>query len=282
MSSPYDKNFDDILSEILTDYQNLDDAPDVSQGSTPWIMGSVLASMCWGLYRFQDYIQKQHFPDTADTDNLDRWGSIYGLSRETDETDAAYLARILNFIRQPYAGGNALDFETWALDEDNSYYTTGGTTYYNDYATIVTITPGAVGIYTIPNDETIIGTATEESLRAATEAYIETVRPLGMLSASVIKSTPSLISPVINIKGDDVDETVLKQAILDGINGDLENNIIGMAPGESLHKSKLIGICLDNGAEYATISVPAIDETTIANDEFFRITGIGNITINYL
>ena len=290
MSNPYLKDFDTILSEVLTDYKNLDEAPNVGEGTMPFIMGSVLSSMLWGLYRYQDYIQQQHFVNSADTENLDKWGVIYGISRITDETDSAYLERILNFLRQPPAGGNKLDFETWAKDDENSHYTNPAddVDYYNAYVTIVENADGVgtVGVYTIPNDETIIDVVgppnLEELLRAATNTYIETVRPLGLLSVAVTSAKPELTTIVVSIKGDDVDETTLKQAILDKINGDLENSITGMAPGESLHKSTIIGVCLDNGAEYATVSTPATDETTIVNTKFYRLDSVASITVNYL
>lgn len=158
MALPYEKDFDTILRDILTDYSNLDSAPDVSEGTMPFIMGSVLASMIWGLYRYQDYNSKQPFPDKADTVNLNHWGSIYDINRLDSDTDATYLNKILAFLRQPPAGGNAQDFEVWAKDQDNSVVTYLTVTYYNAYATIVDIAEGlgTVGVYTIPNDETII------------------------------------------------------------------------------------------------------------------------------
>ena len=59
-----DKTFDEFLQEILTDYSNLDSNPDVSQGGMPWIAGSVLASMLWGINRLAlKYVKKRPIPD---------------------------------------------------------------------------------------------------------------------------------------------------------------------------------------------------------------------------
>lgn len=276
--SPYSKDFDDILRDVLTDYENLDSAPDVSAGSMVFINGSVLASMLWGLYQFQAWIHKQQFPDTASTDNLNRWGAIYNISRLSTDTDATYLNKILTYIRQPPAGGNQLDFKNWALDQDNSYYTYGGVTYYNAYATVVS-NPGdilgTVGIYTIPNDESIVNAGgspdKEAELRTATENYIDSVRPLGMLSSTVYASDPVSTAVTMNVTapaGGSVDTSAIQTAITNLMNA--------MSPGQSLFKSVLVFTALAYGAATATVSVPASEETTVDDDEHIRP---GTITI---
>ena len=271
--SPFSKDFDSIFFDVLTDYQNLDSAPDVTQGSTAYIMGSVLSSGLWGLYRYLDYLAKQQFPDTADTENLNHWGSIYGVARDTGDTDAEYLADILSFLRQPPAGGNALDFKNWALDQDESYYVDSGTTYYNAYATIVDAPDGVlgmVGIYTIPNDETIIGGAINTGLIAATDTYIESKRPLGMLGITVIGATESTQNVTMTVTAPatgTVDTDDIKDAIEDELNT--------MEPGEDLYLSTLYYIAKSYGADNVTITTPAAD-VTISNDNFVRA---GTVTV---
>lgn len=115
MANEWQKNFDDLLTQILQDYQNLDSSPDVSYGSIAFIDGSVLAATLVGLYRYQDFIARQEFPDTADTDGLNHWGAIYGITRLSTDSDTDYLNRILNYLRMPPAGGTANDYKNWAL-----------------------------------------------------------------------------------------------------------------------------------------------------------------------
>jgi len=265
MTSPYDKNFDDILEEILIDYQNLDEAPDVGEGSTPFIMGSVLASMVFGLYRYQDYINKQHFPDSADSVHLDRWGTIYDINRLTNESDSDYLGRILNFIRIPPAGGNSNDFKNWALDSEHSYYIDGDSTYYNAYAACVNQDDGigTVGVYLIPNDETIISDSTGEALRSATETYITSVQPLGIVSTGVHLSNPT-IQPIdaTVYSADALDTEAMSDAIVSEINS--------MNPGETLYKSTITCILTSYGADYAIVNVPSSDINTIDSANFYR------------
>lgn len=276
MAEQFEKSFDEILSDILTDYANLDDTPDTSVGSTPWLMASVLASMLWGLYRYQDYISAQHFPDTADTDNLNHWGAIYDITRLIDETDVDYATRILSFLRQAPAGGNALDYKNWALDHDESYYV-GDSTYYNNYVTVESNPDGilgTVGIYTIPTDETTISLVNKQALRTATETYIESVRPLGLLSIRVHDAT--MLRQAIDI---DVWPVTDGTVNTDDIKAAVETDMSSMVPGETIHKSTLTCIALNYGANYAVTNTPAANETTADNINYYRDDG--TVSINY-
>lgn len=278
MANPFDKDFDTILEEILTDYSNLDSQPDTSTGSTAWIIASVLASVVWGLYRYQDYISRQHFPDTADTDNLNHWGSIYNVDRDEDDTDADYLAKILSFIRQPPAGGNALDYENWALDRDEVSYIDGDSTFYNNYVTVQDVDNGvlgAVGIYTIPTDETTITAGQRSGLVANTQTYISSVRPLGILSATVYDTTESIQTIDLDVypeQDSTVNTTLINEAIV--------SELSEFKPGETLFKSTITCIALNFGANNAVVNTPAAEETTITNFGYFR-TDTTSVTVNY-
>jgi uncharacterized phage protein gp47/JayE len=115
MANPFLKNFDDLLENILTDYKNLDSSPDVTEGSITFIKGACLASMLYGLYRYQDWISREVFPDTASSEGLTHWGSIYNIPRYSTDTDTDYLNRLLTFLRTPPAGGTANDYLQWVL-----------------------------------------------------------------------------------------------------------------------------------------------------------------------
>lgn len=101
--------FDALLDQILTDYRN--QSAEISAETT--IRAACLASAIWGAYKYQEYLSKQPFPDTADTENLNHHGAVQGVTRLTDETDADYLARILDDIQNPAAGGNLYDYRQW-------------------------------------------------------------------------------------------------------------------------------------------------------------------------
>lgn len=114
----FQKDFDALFAAILTDWQNQFPEADVSKGSLIYMKSACLASALWGLYRYQDWIARQIFPDTADTAYLEHHGWVYDITRNAGETDAAYLARILDRIRRPPAGGNQYDYIKWAKEVD--------------------------------------------------------------------------------------------------------------------------------------------------------------------
>ena len=112
----FQKDFDTLFQAILIDWQNQDPDADISEGSLIYMKSACLASALWGLYKYQEWISRQIFPDTADTVNLEHHAWVRGVSRTTGETDAAYLARLLDYIRRPPAGGNKYDYEKWAKE----------------------------------------------------------------------------------------------------------------------------------------------------------------------
>ncbi|MGD0278337.1 MAG: baseplate J/gp47 family protein [Smithella sp.] len=110
----FQKDFDTLFAAMLTDWQNQEPEADLSKGSLIYLKSACLASALWGIYKYQDWIVKQIFADTADTQYLELHGWTRGISRNIGESDADYLARILEYIRRPPAGGNQYDYIKWA------------------------------------------------------------------------------------------------------------------------------------------------------------------------
>jgi uncharacterized phage protein gp47/JayE len=117
--SGFAQDFDTLFNQILTDWKNQFPEADVSQGSLIFIKSACQASALWGLYKHQEWISKQIFPDTATGANMEHHAWVRGLTRRSGETDAELLARLLKYIRRPPAGGNKYDYEKWALEVDN-------------------------------------------------------------------------------------------------------------------------------------------------------------------
>lgn len=115
----FQKDFDELFNTILTDYKNQFPEADTSQGSLIYIKSACMASALWGLYKYQEYISKQIFPDTADSENLDHHAWVRGLTRNPEESDSDLLARLLDYIRRPPAGGNQYDYVKWAQEIAN-------------------------------------------------------------------------------------------------------------------------------------------------------------------
>lgn len=112
----FQKDFDTLFQDILIDWQNQHPDADISEGSIIFMKSACLASAAWGLYKYQEWISLQIFPDTADTAYLEHHAWVRGITRTAGETDAAYLARLLDYIRRPPAGGNKFDYVKWAKE----------------------------------------------------------------------------------------------------------------------------------------------------------------------
>ena len=271
------RTHDSLVYEILTDYVNLPDPPpDTSRGSTPYVFANVLGSQSYGLYAQLNFIANQIGPNPSTSgEYLDRYGEVYNLPRNVDESNGDYYKRIINRLQNPPSGGNKNDYEKWALDQTKVFTVDAGTTYYNGIVTVADATPipGKVTVYTIPNDESIIDQAgppnNEENLRLATLTYIESVRPLGILTTDVLSSKP-LDQPIAVdiIPGPDWDRV------------NAENEIIAygaqLAPQEPLYRSSITCICVDNGALSADVITPVSDAFP-AGAQHFRIS---TVTLN--
>jgi uncharacterized phage protein gp47/JayE len=112
----YSKTFDDILEGLLSEWRTQFPDADTSVGSMIFIKCSALASALWSAYRYQDWIARQSFVDTCDSETLDRHAGVYGLTRISGENDAAFAGRLLSHLRKPPAGGNRYDWLRWPKD----------------------------------------------------------------------------------------------------------------------------------------------------------------------
>jgi uncharacterized phage protein gp47/JayE len=111
----FQKDFDTLFNALLTDWLNQYPEADLSKGSLIYVKSACLASALWGLYKYQDWIATQIFPDTAETAQLEHHAWVRVITRTVGETDADLLARLLEYIRRPPAGGNQYDYVKWVL-----------------------------------------------------------------------------------------------------------------------------------------------------------------------
>ena len=115
----FQKDFDVLFAAMLTDWRNQFPDADTSQGSLIYLKSACLASAVWGLYKYQEWIAAQIFPDTAETQQMEHHAWLRDIIRRVGEDDATLLARLLENIRRPPAGGNSFDYVNWALTIDN-------------------------------------------------------------------------------------------------------------------------------------------------------------------
>jgi uncharacterized phage protein gp47/JayE len=238
----FQKDFDELLNNILTDYKNQFPEADTSQGSLIFIKSACLASALWGLYKHQDWISKQIFPDTADTEALEHHAWVRGLTRTYGETDAAYLARLLDYIRRPPAGGNKYDYVKMALEIDNVKAA---------YCFPLAQGLGTVDVVIVANEATTGSEVPSQALINEVKAHIDDVRPVTASIVRVLGPTIVTQDVTMTVTGSNVNKTQIAS--------DITAYMKTLIPGQTLYKSKLIQIAMDNGADNATVTVPNAD-----------------------
>lgn len=243
----FEKSFDDLLNGILTDYRNQFPDIDISQGSLVFIRSACLASALWGLYKYQEYISRQIFPDTADTGNLEHHAWTYGISRVSGEDDSELLMRVLNRIRKPPAGGNKNDYEQWALSVD---------TVKAAYCYPLANGDGTVDVVILADESTGSEIPTQTLLNEVA-AYIDTVRPVTHSQVSVVAPVIDTQAVTMTVTGTNVNTA--------SIAADITALLSGMAPDQALYRAQLSAAAINNGAMNVTITIPAADVSPIAH-----------------
>lgn len=234
----FQKDVDELFNAILTDYKNQFPEADSSQGSLIFIKSACLASALWGLYKYQDWIADQIFPDTADTANLEHHAWVRGLSRKVNETDAELLDRLLEYIRFPPAGGNKSDYAKWAKEVDG----------VKDAYCI----PMAQGLNTV--DVIVLASGEEEiptqALLDDVKAYIDDVRPVTVSILRVLAPTKIEQDVTMTVSGTGISTTTIQ--------GDIESYMNTLAPGADLTLTRLTALAINNdGVEDVDITTPS-------------------------
>jgi uncharacterized phage protein gp47/JayE len=245
MNTPYDQSFDDLLNGFLTDYQNQVDADgnpiDTSKGSLAFIKSACMASALWGIYKAQDYIADQIFPDTSDSANLEHHVYIRGiLPRKPGELDAALLSRLLAYIRRPPAGGNQYDYVQWAV---------GITGVAAAYSVPLSQGPGTVDVIVVADPVSTGSEIPSADLLTAVKSYIDSVRPVTAkytraLAVSLLPTDVTVTGTGANF---DKAQTI----------ADITAYLNAFIPGQTLFPAALTYMAVTNGADNVTATVPA-------------------------
>lgn len=244
----FEKSFDEILNGILVDFRNIFPGVDVSQGSLAYMKAAAYASALWGLYKYQEWISRQAFPDTAETEALEHHAWVRGIPRTANESDADYLARLLDYIRRPPAGGNKYDYEKWAKEVDD---------VSGAYAFPLAQGGESVDVVIVANKTTTGSEIPTQALLDEVAAYVADVRPVGARFVRVL--APTIISQ-------DVTMTGVGSTMSAAVAADIEAYLSGFEPGQELYMPQLLSIATDNGAANPAVTVPAATVTPASNE----------------
>ena len=341
-----------IRSTILRDIQSLNPRADIAEDSDNYARASSLAAVAEGLYAYQKWIIKQFFPDTADTEFLEKHAGLRGIRRKnatyasgagatvygqdgsqiglglqittqdgrfyeviepnvirngsavvvvrslatgvkqnisqetaasfmsapvgvqsdcvlnhivggTDaKSDVSLLARLLEHIRRPPAGGNKYDYKNWALSVDG----VDAAFVYPLRRGLGTVDIAITSNNNVPSDEIV----------RHCQAFIDDVRPVTAKEALVVKPNVTRIDFNIQVKLSGVSLLEIKQAIT-GALGDYFNTVI---PADDFIVSQCEAIVSDliGVVDRRFVSPTANRKADVVSRiEWFRL---GNVTVS--
>jgi len=237
----FQQSFEALLAGILTDYKNQFPEADASQGSLIFIKSAVLSSALWGLYKYQEYIAQQIFADTAASENLEHHTFIRNIARKAGESNEDLLARYLDDIRNPPAGGNKRDYEKWALAITNVKMA---------YCFPLALGLGTVDVVIVADEVATGSEIPAQALLDEVAAYIDEKRPVTASTLRVLPPTAVPQNVTMTVTGD-ADKTQLA--------ADTTAYMESLIPGQSLFRAQLTAIAIRNGADNVDLTVPAAD-----------------------
>ncbi|MFD3249471.1 baseplate J/gp47 family protein [Rahnella aquatilis] len=143
------------------------------------------------------------------------------MSGGTDnESDTDLLSRLLDVIRRPPAGGNQFDYKRWALSVD------GVSAAY--------VYPLRRGLGTVDIVVTSANGMSSNEIIAATQAYIDSVRPVTAKNTLVLSPTFHVIDIAVKVSLNGIDLPTATLAITVAIT----DYINRLAPGEAFIRSQ--------------------------------------------
>lgn len=237
----FQKDFDEILAGLLTDCRNRFPDADLSQGSVLLQVLAATASAIWGAYRHQEWVARQIFPSTSDRAALELHAETLGLTPVAGESHAGLLARVLEHIRTPPAGGNKFDYPRWCREVDGVadawlYYPDGqaaGSIYL-----VVTADEAATGSI-IPN----------AALLDAVWLHVDNMRPVTARNIYIVP--PALLATDVTLVGSGSEWDPEQAAV------DIADYMQTLTPGQPLYLAQIYTLAVQNGAQDVIISAPA-------------------------
>ncbi|EJK1071605.1 baseplate J/gp47 family protein [Salmonella enterica] len=189
--------------------------------------------------------------------------TIQALTGGTDEeTEASLLERLLDLIRRPPAGGNKYDYRRWALECDG---VTGAYVY-----------PLRRGLGTVDIAITSAGSLPSESVRKATQAHIDDLRPVTARDSLVLAPTQKTVDFDVIITPDGILPDAARQEVI----ATIKNAVARIEPGQPLIKSQIeMLISLITGIADRKIITPADNVEAVVDKTHLEWLVCGNINV---
>lgn len=112
-----------VIDRVATDVFSRLSQDDILRRADASVYARVVAGVTHGLYGYLDWISKQVIPDTAESENLDRWASIWKIPRKAAEvaTGSATLAGLVGAVIPTATVLQALDGVQYEVTADVTF-----------------------------------------------------------------------------------------------------------------------------------------------------------------
>lgn len=183
------------------------------------------------------------------------------------ETDASLLARLLDLLRNPPAGGNANDYQRWALE-----------------------VPGVEAAYPYPLRRGLgtvdvvivaaINALPSAQLLADVLAYIDERRPVACKDADVVAPTELIVPVTMQVKLGSGQTLVGVTTLIEAALADYFN---GLAPGTTAIKSQIEALVSDlTGVDDRAVSAPAANVVPTVDASIVEWCRLGTVTVTLM
>lgn len=180
------------------------------------------------------------------------------------ETDAAMLARLLDLLRAPPAGGNAADYKRWALE-------VAGITAAFVFS--LRRGTGTVDVALLSN-----GVAPSAPKIAEVQAYIDARRPVGLPGANVLALAPTFVPVAVTSSLTLSGITLVDATAL--ITAALQSYFATLTPGATVYRSKIAAIISDTtGVIDFNLTAPAANAAMTVNEFNLQMGSLGVVTL---
>ena len=167
-----------------------------------------------------------------------------------EETDGELLARLLELIRRPPAGGNRADYRRWALE------TPGVSAAY--------VYPLRRGLGTVDVVVTAAGDLPSGATLAAVQAHIDELRPVTAKNCLVLAPTPRVLDVSVAVR---LSGLTLAQAQAQ-ISTALSEYFARLAPGDTAVRSRMEALVSDiTGVADRNLEQPGVGIKPVAGSQ---------------
>lgn len=203
---------------------------------------------------------------TAAPSGVSSAATIVSMAGGTDiETNAALLARLIELIRRPPAGGNKYDYHKWALEFP------GVTQAY--------VYPLRRGVGTVDVVITSAGGLPSAQLISDVQSHIDDVRPVTAKDSLVLAPTLLDVAVTVQVKLSGITLATAEAKIA----AVLTDHFASLAPGDTAYKSRIEALISDiAGIVDRSVSTPAGNVVPVVDATQVEWARLGAVTVTLM